>query len=367
MVHKDILWRYFNQTATPEEQQQAIEWLTDPARREEVLQFIQKAWEEENAGTAPAMPFEKILEEAIRRETAANVIPMHRRKWYWVAASVIVLAVLATGILIGYYAIRPGNGNTGEWVLAEAQTGRGQTAQLLLSDGSHVVLNADSRITFPKSSDVKQVVYLEGEALFNIRNQEEPVIIRTKELVTTASGSQVKISAFPKDSTVTIAVEKGTAKVSSETKTFPLLKLRIPARDSAARQPADTPLPKVLPLIKLRPAVVVKENEVVTINKNNGVASLNTQGNEPVVAARTAVQLVFQQAGPAEIVQTLEQRFGVSVILNSQENSLPPYNAEFRSATLEEVLQHLCEQLQLDYIINDNHVFLIKRKKSNNK
>jgi len=362
MVQKEILWRYFNQTATPEEQQQAIEWLADPANREEVLQFIQMAWEEENPGTAPAMPFEKILEEAIRRESAAAVIPMHRKKWYWVAASALVLAILGTGILIGYYAIRPAGNYAGEWVLAEAQTGRGQTAQLLLSDGSHVVLNAESRITFPKSSDVKQVVYLEGEALFNIRSQEEPVIIRTKELVTAASGSQVKISAFPKDSTVTIAVEKGTAQVSSDTKTYPLMKLRIPARDSAARQPADT-LPKVMPLMKLRPAVVVKENEVVTINKHNGLASFNTQGNEPVAANRTAAQLVFQQAGPAEIAQILEQRFNVTVILNSQESKLSPYNAAFRNATLEEVLQHIGEHLQLDYIINDNHVFLIKRKK----
>lgn len=270
-MEKELLKRYFDNDVTPKERELVSQWLKDPLNHKEILDFIEAYWKEGDIQDAQVASFNKLFEKAILEEKntgrgEAVVKPLPARKWFWMASAAACILFLIAGTWMGYRLERPDE--TDNWVLATASTGKGQRTRLLLSDGSEVYLNPESKITFPKNMDTHPEVYLEGEANFNFKNNKQPVVIKTKELVTTVKGSKCNISAFPKDSTVVISVEKGKAEITSNEGFGALLKLRIPSKDSTKTQEKKDTVPKFMPLIKLRP-VVVKEKESMVFDKTS--------------------------------------------------------------------------------------------------
>ena len=157
--------------------------------------------------------------------------------------------------------------------MATAETGKGERAELRLSDGSVVLLEEQTTLFFPRQMESSPVVYLQGEASFKMADEARPLTIKTKEIITKARASNLNISAIPSDSIVRVTVTEGKAEVSSNQEVFPMLNLRFPAKDSANRAVDTTK--KVIPLIKLRP-VTVKNNESIVFNKNSGTADIST-------------------------------------------------------------------------------------------
>lgn len=268
----ELLQRYFAGQVTPEEEQLVIAWIDDPANEAALLAYMEQGYEKEQE-TAATAPFEVIFKEALSRETrAAKLVPLRNRRWIWTGAAAACLFCLAAGTWMGYRMHTDKAEVRHTWVLNSPREGGIQKhTRVLLSDGSEVYLNADSKLTIEKEVNVSPVVYLEGEASFNLPKEGNGVTIKTKELVTKAKDSRLNISAFPKDSTVTVSVQKGLAEVVSADRVFPLMKLRIPKRDSmlVAKTAEDDKMKKAfMPLISIRP-VVVKANESITFEKNN--------------------------------------------------------------------------------------------------
>lgn len=93
---------------------------------------------------------------------------------YWLAAAVIVFAVLSIGIF-QYMEMEPGTELPRELATVSKsnyRTGFGEKAFLNLSDGSRIVLNANSHLTYSWSGSGKSGdnidIHLEGEAWFDI-------------------------------------------------------------------------------------------------------------------------------------------------------------------------------------------------------
>lgn len=279
-VEKELIRRYFNNTATPEEQQAVTRWLSDNASREDVLAMIQEEWLEFGAAADTPAPFEKVLSQALNREKKeAKVVSVRRWRTLGITAAACV-AFLFAGIGIGYLVSADG-ANAMPNLSAVRQ---GDRTTITLSDGTEVILTKTSRLLLDEPTSVHQTVYLEGEASFNVSDENKPLIIKTKDIVTTAKGSNVSISALPSDSLVKVSVNKGKAEVKPNTEKFyPLTKLRIPEKkDSsnvAAANPAVDDRPKILPLIKLRP-VVVKENEQMTFNRHSGDTNIGLASSD---------------------------------------------------------------------------------------
>ncbi|MES1249496.1 MAG: FecR family protein, partial [Chitinophaga rupis] len=271
------------------------------------------------------------------------------------------LLFLVAGAWIGYYYHGRKSVSVGKEPLyyATAQTLRGQRSKLLLSDGSEIYLNADSRLSFSSESNAHQVVYLEGEAFFKVPNKEKPLIIKTKDLVASTKGSQFNISAFPKDSTVTVSVENGKTEIrANNEKTFPLLNLRIPGRDSTTvKDSAAAPKPKTMPMMAIRP-LVVKANESVTFDKNNKLTTTPARLNEEELRSWKDGFIYFNHTDSTALVDKLERYFDVEVSLNTGGLPLKPLNCGFRNATLAEVLSHIAGELDLDYRMEGRHVYL---------
>ena len=368
-MNREFLKRYFDNTCTPAEREEVTQWLSDPRQREEVLQYMEGEWKEslfslaelEKAAAELSLPFETLFRLTGTKETVipgkTGRLPSWRKMTVAAAASCLFLLA---GVYIGYHYHHRAPATENEVVYyADAGIYKGQRSRLMLSDGSEIYLNADSRITIPSESNARQVVYLEGEAYFKIPNKEKPLIIKTKDFVASSKGSQFNISAFPKDSTMTVSVEKGKAEISSNTEHGfpPMLSLRIPSRDSTSKQDSAAAKPKVMPMLAIR-IMTVQANECVTFDNRSKVAAAPVHLTEEEASAWKDGIIYFRQVDSAELVNKLDRWFDVDVSLNTAGIPLKPHNCGFKNATLLDVLRHIASEQGLEYRIEGRHVYL---------
>jgi|GEM_PF-1646004 len=380
LVNKDLLKRYFDNACTPEEREKVALWLSDPGHREEVLLYMDGEWDQwvpsaealAEATKEADLSFNTLFRQVRNAEerSSGKVLSLFGRKsrmFRIISGVAASLLFLLAGAWIGYYyhgkALSEGKAPV---YYATAQTLRGQRSRLVLSDGSEVYLNAESRLSFSNEASAHQVVYLEGEAYFKVPNKDRRLIVKTKDLVASTRGSQFNISAFPKDSTVTVSVENGRTEISrNNEKTFPLTALRIPGRDSVVLKDSTVgnPKPKLMPMMAIRPIVVLKANEAVTYDKNNKLTSTPARLNEEELSSWKDGFIYFNHTDSAALVDKLERWFDVDVSLNMNGVPLKPLNCGFRNATLHQVLAHIGNELNLDYRVEGRHVFLNRRSK----
>ena len=81
----------------------------------------------------------------------------------------------------------------------EVSTPAGTTTSITLSDGTQVLLSANSRLEYSKSfSADKREVKLVGEARFNVaKDAERPFIVHTRQLQTQVLGTIFDVKAYP--------------------------------------------------------------------------------------------------------------------------------------------------------------------------
>ncbi|WP_163711362.1 FecR family protein [Mangrovibacterium lignilyticum] len=74
----------------------------------------------------------------------------------------------------------------------------GKRSQIVLADGTHVWLNAGSRLAFPSQFNGKQrEIYLEGEAYFEVaHNTQQPFIVNTDVIAVKVLGTKFNLSAY---------------------------------------------------------------------------------------------------------------------------------------------------------------------------
>lgn len=139
-----------------------------------------------DAGESPVDP---ACLEALHR--AAGIRTGRRRAGgtYWKAAGVAVLALVA----IGEFAMLMKPVETTETVsLVTAPSSKGD---FYLPDGSHVWLNADSRLSYKTSSP--RSVTLQGEAFFDVTRDGSDFTVKTKDLDIKVLGTRFNVRSNP--------------------------------------------------------------------------------------------------------------------------------------------------------------------------
>lgn len=87
----------------------------------------------------------------------------------------------------------------------------GKTSEIILPDGTHVYLNAGSRLIYPDFfADKTREVFLVGEAFFEVEhNMEQPFIVQTTDIRIRVLGTQFNVSAYPSDNIIETVLTSG--------------------------------------------------------------------------------------------------------------------------------------------------------------
>lgn len=207
-MNQELLNKYIAGDATPEEKEEVARWLdTDKKNMKEFLALRKlydiSIWQQEFA------------------PVAKDNLSLGNKRWTLRSASFELAKVAAIFILaftiVYSFLINEDNDS------AKMQTifvPPGQRAELTLTDGTKVWLNAKTTFTFPdKFTANNRRVTLDGEGYFDVtKNPEKPFIVNTERYDIKVLGTEFNVTAYSGSSVFETSLLKGAVEVFSPAK-----------------------------------------------------------------------------------------------------------------------------------------------------
>lgn len=145
------------------------------------------------------------LTSKIKNQNTGNI-----RLYSILKYAAVLLIVFGAGILANKYLAdnRSFLNKTTQNGLTEIVVPAGQVAEVNLPDGSHVWLNAETRLSFPNNfTDKTRDVILKGEAFFKVQKGKKPFNVSTTHGNITVLGTSFNVCAFENSEFQTTLVE----------------------------------------------------------------------------------------------------------------------------------------------------------------
>ncbi|MBN2481312.1 MAG: FecR family protein, partial [Bacteroidales bacterium] len=146
----------------------------------------------------------------------------------------------------------------------------GEKSQIILSDGSHVWINSDSRLKYPVAfGNESRDVILEGEAYFEVTENKKSVFtVITKDAEIKVLGTAFNVKSYPEDQKTQTTVVSGLVKIESRKQNIEPILIK-PNQMAVIREISDTMAAKVN---EISPELTVLDNvntEVLTSWKDH--------------------------------------------------------------------------------------------------
>ena len=157
-------------------------------------------------GLANVMSF--IDEEEAKEVTEPKVVQIKKRRFSPFALAAALAVLIGVGAVFNWYA------NTTSNSTLVAQTGMGETKELLLNDGSKVSLNENSYLAYSEGlTQSQRAVTLTGEAFFDVEpDAERPFTITTSKSTVTVLGTSFSVRAYKTEPINIVTVKTGKVK-----------------------------------------------------------------------------------------------------------------------------------------------------------
>jgi len=214
----------------------------------------------------------------------------------------------------------------------------GKSLSLTLQDGSVVMLNSGSTLTYPSSfaGMDKREVRLEGEAFFEVaKNPEQPFIVGTKSMYTQVFGTVFNISAYAEDNVAEVVLVEGSVGIGSPDNTLAdnLQMLKPSQRASSKGEVGDQ---------------FLIENVDVTpyISWTQGILS-------------------FENEEMSEIIKRLQRQFNIKIVNKHEKLGERRFTGMFDEEDLDRILRTIQAHTHFSYSKVGNTITITEPQKNN--
>jgi len=204
---------------------------------------------------------------------------------------------------------------------------QGADYQLTLADGTHVMLNSDSRIRFPDEfQGGERRVYIQGEVYFKVAHDENcPFFVETEAMTVGVLGTEFNVKAYEGIGTVTTLVS-GLVGVKTE-------------KDSLTLVPG----------------------EQCEVDKVSGRLTVREVDLETVLAWKNG-EFVFKDVALKDMMDEFSRWYDMEVVYESEALKTDRYYVYVeRSKTLEEVLDKVVLTRNMKYKIDGKKVIISRQ------
>jgi ferric-dicitrate binding protein FerR (iron transport regulator) len=221
--------RYFEGKLSKKEAKDFLNWLNSPKGESTYNDIIEEIWSGESSNTdilsesiKPQIPpySQKILStDKIRRSENFNARKKSRSIKLMVGVAASFILLLSASYIF--------NLNTTfqqveepivsiEVKTIERFTPKGNKKIITLPDGSTVVLNAESKLTYSDDFIQNRTVTLKGEGFFDVvRDENHPFQVITGNISTTALGTSFNIKAYEGNPNIQVSLATGKVRVEN--------------------------------------------------------------------------------------------------------------------------------------------------------
>lgn len=305
-----LLNQYINNTCTPEEFDELMLAIKASPNNDDFDEALKANWER-----SAHSPVENNLKWAdisarIKEKTPKRY---HTQVWLKYAACIALALLICT---ISFYK----KTDTGIQYLT-AQSLPAKTKVIILADGTHVTLNANSSLRYPeKFSNGQRIVYLKGEAYFDVaHDSKKPFIIYSGALRTQVLGTTFTVSAYNEQKPQKVTVLTGKVGVVDE---------------SSKAHALLTP----------------------------GLCATTDQKNQSLIVSRMADptdaiawmddKMIFEDATLADVAIALSNKYAVKIEINNRRIASRHITAIFQNQSLPDILNGITRLTHARYHVD---------------
>lgn len=307
------------------------------SKNQEMLEALTKVMDEDSI-------VDNILEEQVeegKSKTPPSALPRrlinidssktNKKGWKYLRVAASVAIVL--GVSFGLYQLnQPENliNTTKQTQYIKRENPPGVRSVITLADGTKVSLNAASSLEFPRGfKGEKRLVYLEGEAFFEVqKNPEKPFVVITNKIATTVVGTSFNIEAYPEGEQINISLIEG--------------KVRVEAfKDSDQHQKTEE--------------TFLTPGEQVIYRKDEQALKKGKFDRNAATAWKDGM-LYFKKADFKEIIDKLEKWYGVKFKVLNQNQGDIRFTGTFQNETLKNILEAISYSQKFTYQIEGENI-----------
>ncbi|RBL89026.1 FecR family protein [Chitinophaga flava] len=310
---------------------------------DELWQKTTAASHEEQAADAHIRHISRMQAQGISIGTipATSLTPVRSyRRYLWAAAA-------TTGIVLALGTWWWSSSSTIPTVQSEVATKNGSRTSIQLADGTHVWLNAGSKLTYSKDfGKTDRSVTLSGEAFFDVAKQaNHPFIIHTANMDIRVLGTRFNIRSYPGDKTTEAALISGSIEAFVKDKAARIIlkpseKIVVLNRTPAAR-PAGT--------------ATTTDSGAITLSHVSYYAAQTTAITE---TSWMENKLVFKDASFAELAQQMERFYGITIQFRNEQQQQLRFTGVFALETVQQALNALQMTASFHYEIQHDTIII---------
>lgn len=300
----EFVMKYIDDRCNEHEQEAAKSWLCENLNKPEFDKEFQKIL----AGTAPICD-KASVERSIRTlETFIAFEAENRkrqRRTRWIFGSFAVTAISAAIVAFAIIFNKP---KTVEW--HEIYAKRGETERIVLSDGTSLWINSDSKVIYPSRFDSDtRTIYIDGEIYADVTpDKHKPFIVSASDVRVKVHGTQFSIKAFAEMENVEVALISGSVTMEDCKHENGVSRTLIPG-------------------------------DLVRYNKTYGTIEAYRINTATYGAWQNNHNIRFINQSLKDITEDLERRFNVNILIEDETLSKTQYYASFiNNESLDKIL-----------------------------
>jgi transmembrane sensor len=209
-----------------------------------------------------------------------------------------------------------------------------------LSDGSAIVLDAQSSIRYPvRFTDDRREVYLSGGGFFEItKDPQRPFLVYANELVTRVLGTSFTIRAYDREPEVVVEVRTGKVSVFTQQE-----------MKAGGREKKNT---------RLEGVVLTPNQKVVYSREDSKLVKSLVENPSLLPSSGQAETFEFNDTPMREVFAMLEEAYGVEIVFDEEVMANCYLNALLTHESLEEKLALVCKAVNAHYEVMDTHIII---------
>lgn len=209
-------------------------------------------------------------------------------------------------------------------------TAKGIKGETILPDGSKVILNSDSRITYPArfKGSTRDIIF-SGEGYFEVKTDSlHPMVVNcNNDFKVVVYGTTFNIKSYSNDNNSKTTLVSGSIKIIENVNGKELI------RD-------------------------VAPNQTYTIERGGQLATLEKEVNTQKVCEWKDGILSFDSTPLSEVAKILERWHGLKITLSDTKKSDIPITATFTTESIVQIMDLLKFSTDINYHIKDNTVII---------
>jgi ferric-dicitrate binding protein FerR (iron transport regulator) len=218
----DLITSFVEGELTSGERSTLQQWIEEDTSHRDYFRQVYKIWVSTNLLNEKSHEIETALKriklqihsdssQTKRKLKLSKRTLLHVGKW-----AAVVLVSLCTGAFL-YFSISKLNSNIAKTAIYtnEVTVPLGSKSQIRLPDGTEVVLNAGSKLTYTTDYGKKlREIEFSGEAYFKVaKMKDKPFIVHTSKTSIEALGTEFNVKAYPNENIIEAILVEGSIKI----------------------------------------------------------------------------------------------------------------------------------------------------------